>query len=328
MSCGILAKGILSAAEQNPVVAQRSFESSASAVTALLEAVKAQDRVALNEIFGPIAQELLTGDDVQDKANFQRLANAMAERCSSIPESDNKVTLEIGLKNWPYPIPLIKMDSRWHFDTAAGRDEIVNRHIGKDELHAIGVCNVYVEAQRQYFSVNPNSSGGTANYAQRFKSTLGKKDGLFWKTEGNEVESPFGALVAEAHVDGYHNIAAELHPFHGYFFKILTQQGASATGGAKDYMNQGNLTGGFALVAYPERWGKSGVMTFIVNQEGKVYEVNLGEKTSDIASAMTQYDPDSEWTLVKEQGIFEKALKKQASAASSDVSIASPAESR
>ncbi len=303
-ACGVLIEDLY-ASDQKAIVTQQSFASSSSAIQALLEATKAQDKAALGEIIGPMDNELLTGDQVQDTANSQRLAKEMAENCKPVSEGDDKIILEIGQNNWPYPIPLVKTDSRWHFDTAAGKEEIVNRHIGKDELHAIGVCKVYVQAQKQYASANPDASR-TITYAQKFKSTPGKKDGLYWKAEGNEVESPLGALVAQAHVDGYHHKASELHPFHGYFFRILTQQGAAASGGKMDYMNQGNLTGGFALVAYPEHWGQSGIMTFIVNQEGKVFQSNFEEKTSEVAEAMTQYNPDTEWTLVKDQGVFEK----------------------
>ncbi len=280
----------------------------------LFGAVKAHDKALLGEILGPISKELLTGDAVQDTANSERLARAMAESCNPVPEGDDKIVLEIGHNNWPYPIPLVKVGSRWHFDTAAGKEEIVNRHIGKDELYAIGVCKVYVEAQRQYASMNPDASG-MVKYAQRFKSTPGKKAGLFWKAEGNEAESPFGELVAEAHADGYQAKSSERHPFHGYYFKIITQQGAAAAGGKMDYMNQGNLADGFALVAYPANWGKSGIMTFIVNQDGKVYQRDFEEKTSEVAGAMTEYNPDSEWTLVKDQGVFEKG---QASIAKPD----------
>lgn len=293
---------------QKEAVEKRSFASSSLAIKALREATKAQDKAAISEIFGPMGKEILTGDQVQDTANSQRLAKAMAESCKPVRKGDDTIILEIGKHNWPYPIPLVKVDSRWYFDTAAGKEEIIDRHIGKGELHAIGVCKVYVDAQRQYASMNPDGSG-VKKYAQKFKSTPGKKDGLYWKTEGTEVESPFGELVAEAHAEGYHKKSSEQHPFHGYVFRILTQQGAAAPGGEKDYMNEGNLTGGFALVAYPANWGKSGIMTFIVNQEGKVFERDFGEDTSEVAGSMTQYNPDSEWTLVKDQGVFEKARK-------------------
>jgi hypothetical protein len=208
------------------------------------------------------------------------------------------------------PIPLVKTNGQWRFDTAAGKEEIINRHIGKDELHAVGVCRAYVVAQQQYASANPDAVGGT-NYAQHFKSTLGKKDGLYWPSVENEPASPFGPLVAEAHVEGYvRHKGAGPQPFHGYYFRILTRQGNAAPGGKMNYMSHGNLTGGFALVAYPEHWDQSGIMTFIVNQDGKVFQQNLGEKTCRIAAAMKEYNPASEWTLVQDEGVLSAVSEK------------------
>jgi hypothetical protein len=208
------------------------------------------------------------------------------------------------------PIPLVKADGQWHFDTAAGKEELINRHIGKDELHAIGVCRAYVTAQRQYASANPDA-GKEVKYAQKFKSTSGRKDGLYWPAAENEPASPFGPLVAEAHVEGYgQNQDAGPHPFHGYYFRILTRQGKAAPGGKTDYMRDGNLTGGFALVAYPERWDRSGIMTFIVNQDGKIFQCNLGGKTDRIAGKMKEYNPDNEWTLVPDQGVVSAVSEK------------------
>jgi hypothetical protein len=306
------AGGILSAdlhaaepkeAQQNPVAPQRLFASPDEAVKALRAATQAKDRAALREIFGPEFDELLTGDEVQDGNNAQRFATAMAQGCVPVNEGEDKITLEVGTNSWPMPIPLVKADGQWHFDTAAGKEEIVNRHIGKDELHAIGVCRAYVAAQRQYASANPDAGGG-ANYAQKFKSAPGKKDGLYWPPAENQPASPFGPLVAEAHAEGYgRNTGAGPHPFHGYYFRILTRQGKAAPGGKMDYMSHGNLTGGFALVAYPEHWDQSGIMTFIVNQDGKVYQRNLGEKTSRVAGAMKEYNPNRQWTLVPDEGV-------------------------
>jgi Protein of unknown function (DUF2950) len=298
----------LSAAEQNEaqqesMVAQRSFASPEDAVRALLAAAAAKDKAALREMFGPEFDQLITGDKVQDAGNAQRFATVLAHGCRPVKEGEDKITLEVGTNNFPMAVPLVKADGQWHFDTAAGKQEIINRHIGKDELHAIGVCRAYVTAQRQYAGVNPEAGGG-AKYAQKFKSTPGKKDGLYWPAAENEPASPFGPLVAEAHAEGYgHQKGAGPHPFHGYYFRILTRQGKAAPGGKVDYMSHGDLTGGFALVAYPEQWDHSGIMTFIVNQEGKIYQRNLGAKTSRIAGAMKQYNPDSEWTLVADEGV-------------------------
>jgi hypothetical protein len=206
------------------------------------------------------------------------------------------------------PIPLVKADGQWYFDTAAGKEEIINRHIGKDELHAIGVCRAYVEAQKKYAGMNTDGGGA---YAMKFKSSPGKKDGLYWPAADNEPQSPFGPLVAEAHAEGYgHHSGNGPHPFHGYYFRILTRQGDAAPGGKMNYIVQGKLTGGFALVAYPEHWDQSGIMTLIVNQDGKVYQKNLGEKTLRIAGTMKEYNPDSTWTLDEDTGVVDAVSEK------------------
>ena len=264
----------------------------------------------MHEIFGPQFHDLLTGDKVQDANHAQKFAVIMAESCKQVPDGDNKITLEIGTNEWPLPIPLVKTNGSWYFDTTAGKEEIINRHIGKDELHAIGVCRAYVTAQRQYASANPDADG-VVQYAQKFKSTPGKKDGLYWPAVENEPASPFGPLVAEAHAEGYvKHKGAGPHPFHGYYFRILTRQGKAAPGGKMDYLSHGNLTGGFALVAYPEHWDQSGIMTFIVNQDGKVFQRNFGEKTCRIAAAMKEYNPDSKWTLVQDEGVLSAVSEK------------------
>jgi hypothetical protein len=290
-----------------PAITEQLFASPDVAIKALQAAAEAKDQAALLSIFGPEFSELSTGDKVQDGNNAQRFAVAMAQSCNQVKEGDDRITLEVGTNNWPYPIPLVRAEGKWHFDTAAGKEEIINRHIGKDELCAIGVCRAYVTAQRQYAS----DVGGGVNYAQHFKSTPGKKDGLYWLTVENEPASPFGPLVAEAHAEGYGgHRGAGPHPFHGYYFRILTRQGEAAPGGKLDYMSRGNLTGGFALVAYPEHWDQSGIMTFIVNQDGKVYQRNLAEKTPRIAREMKEYNPDSDWTLVPDEGVLNAALEK------------------
>jgi hypothetical protein len=297
-------------AQQTPVVVQRLFASPDEAIKALQAATAAKDKAALNEIFGPEVQDLLTGDEVQDANNAERFATVMAQSCTPVTEGADKITLEVGTNNWPMPIPLVKTNGQWRFDTAAGKEEIINRHIGKDELHAIGVCRAYVTAQRQFVSMNPIAGGGV-NYARKFKSTPGMRDGLYWPAVENEPASPFGPLVAEAHAEGYvTHKGTGPHPFHGYYFRILTRQGEAAPGGKMNYMSGGNLAAGFALVAYPENWDQSGIMTFIVNQDGKVYQRNFGEKTSRIAVAMKEYNPDSEWTLVTDEGVLSAVSEK------------------
>jgi hypothetical protein len=311
-TCGLLPSGVRAKepadAPQKSAVTQRLFASPDEAVKALRSAAIAKDRAALGEILGSEFHELSTGDAVQDAINAQTFATAMAQGCKSIPEGEDRITFDVGTNDWPMPIPLVKADGQWRFDTASGKEEIISRHIGKDELQAIGVCRAYVVAQRKYADMN---AGPNASYAQKFKSTPGKKDGLYWPAVENEAASPFGPLVAEAHAEGYVKTkGAGPQPFHGYYFKILSRQGRDAPGGKKNYMSEGMLSGGYALVAYPEHWDKSGIMTFIVNQDGKVYQRNLAEKTSQIASTMKEYNPDGNWALVQDDGVLTAALEK------------------
>jgi hypothetical protein len=290
---------------------QESFPTSDAAIAALQSAVAASDQTALAKLFGPEFHVLMTGDKVQDANNLKQLGADMAQHCHPVQDGGNKITLEIGPNNWPMPIPLVQTNGQWHFDTAAGEEEIINRHVGKDELTAIGICRAYVAAQRQYASENP--TGGTApTYAQYIKSSPGKKDGLYWVAARNEPASPFGPLVAEAQAEGYvlHKKGTGPHPFHGYYFRILTQQGQAAPGGKMTYLSDGAMTKGFALVAYPEKWDASGVMTFIVNQDGKVFQQNFGEKTAQIAAALKEYNPDGGWTLVQDDGILRAASER------------------
>jgi Protein of unknown function (DUF2950) len=306
--CALLPVQIHATAPNNT---QESFPSPEAALIALKRAVASGDNSALIKIFGPDFPELMTGDKVQDANNRKKFAADMAAHCQYVKEGDDKITLEIGADDWPMPIPLVQVNGQWHFDTATGKEEIINRHVGKDELTAIGVCRAYVAAQRQYASDNPSGAEGTV-YAQHFKSSAGKKDGLYWPAAGNEPVSPFGPLVAEAQAEGYviHKKGTGPHPFHGYYFRILTQQGEAAPGGKISYLSQGAMRNGFALVAYPEHWDQSGVMTFIVNQDGKVLQSNLGEETSRLAGALKDYNPDSQWTLVQDEGILRAASER------------------
>lgn len=270
---------------------QQLFASPDEAIKAVQTATGNNDKASLKMIFGPEVEDLLTGDKVQDAHNGRRFATLISQGYVLEKQGDDKVVVEIGPNSWPMPVPLVKRNGQWYFDTIAGKDEILNRHIGKDELHAIGICRAYVTAQQQFASINPEAAKGI-KYALKFKSTPGKKDGLYWISNQNELPSPFGSAVAEQ------------RPFHGYFFKILTRQGKDAPGGKLNYLNQGDLTGGFALVAYPVRWGRSGIMTFIVNQDGKVYQRDFDKNTYRIARSMKVYNPDREWSLVGEQGIL------------------------
>jgi hypothetical protein len=221
-----------------------------------------------------------------------------------VKEGDAKVILHIGNENWPFPIPIVKKNGQWFYDTEAGKEEILNRRIGENELTAILVCRTYVKAQREY-TLKDWDGDGIFAYAQKLRSDRGKRNGLFWRSAPGEEVSPLGELVAKARVEGYKKETAvfkeeKSSPFHGYYFKILTGQGKSAPGGKYNYIINGNMVGGFALVAFPSNWGKSGVMTFIVNQQGKVYQKNLGPDTLKIARKMKVYNPDKSWTPVTE----------------------------
>jgi hypothetical protein len=281
-------------------VEEQTFDSPNEAVSALVTAAQNDDTNAIHLIFGPAGHELISPDVVQATDEFKMFKERLAELTRLIPNSDSNATLELGVDGWPFPIPLVKQGAQWHFDSAAGKNEIFARRIGRDEMGAIDVCNAYVEAQREYASQDRMGDGVLA-YAQFLRSTPGTHDGLFWPTnQPGEELSPLGPLIAQARVEGYHRAAKMLNdeqaPYHGYYFKILTSQGKHAPGGKFKYCINGRMIAGFALVAWPAEWGDTGVMTFIVNQQGKIYQKNLGSKTARIAKAMTIYDPDDTWT--------------------------------
>ena len=304
VSVSLLPSGSVIAAQQKAET-QTVFASPEEAMKTLVEAAKAKDRAALGEIFGPSSlQQLLSGDPVQDDREMDQFAAAVEKSAKLERVNDAKFTLTIGERNWPFPIPIVKEESRWRFDTRAGADEILNRRIGENELSAILTVRAYVLAQWQYFTEADADKDGVAEYAQKFISSPGKRDGLYWDTVEGEKPSPLGSLVGAARAEGYgrksDSSAPKRAPYHGYYFKILTRQGAHAPGGKYSYIINGIMIAGHALVAYPDKWGSSGVMTFIVNQQGRVYQKNLGPKTAEIANAMTEYNPDPSWQLVKE----------------------------
>jgi len=282
---------------------QKLFSSPEDALKGLVEAVKAKDKAALDQIFGPFAKDLRSNDAVQAATEFDEFTKHVAEKTSLVKENDSKVIIYIGNENWPFPIPLVKMNDQWFFDTVAGKEEILNRRVGEDELTAILVCHTYVKAQREYVLKDWNGDGILA-YAQKLRSDPGKKNGLFWRHAQGEAVSPLGELVAQARIAGYKKgksvFKEQPVPFHGYYFNILTKQGEHAPGGKYNYIINGNMVGGFGLFAFPSDWGKSGVMTLIVNQQGKVFQKNLGPDTTKIAQEMQSYDPDETWTPVKE----------------------------
>ncbi len=281
---------------------QTTFATPQEAVQALSEAIKAKDRDRLRQLFGPQVKEVLSGDNVQDANDFEDFAKAVAEKTEVDKQNDYKAILRVGNDRWPFAIPIARVKDRWLFDTKAGIEELLNRRIGSNEEDTSLVCQAYVLAQWDYFADDDRDDDGVAEFAQRFISSPGKRDGLYFPTAADELPSPLGPLVAYARQEGY---AAKgggkgdesVAPFHGYYFKLLTGQGPSASGGRHGYIINGNMIAGFGLVAYPAKWGKSGVMTFIVNQQGRVYQKNFGPATEQIVKAMTEYNPDPTWAL-------------------------------
>jgi len=307
----------LTAAAATPAEGKQTlFTSPEEAMQALVGAAKAKDRALLAEIFGPDNDKLLSGDPVQDDHELDQFIVALDQSAKLQPSpTGDKVTLTVGADNWPFPIPIVKQGDKWRFDTKAGTEEILNRRIGENELSAIATCRAYVLAQWEYFTEGDHDNDGVAEYAQHFASSPGQKDGLYWETAECEKPSPMGALVAAARLEGYTNTGKpragattekdkaapqQRTPYHGYHFKILKKQGPHAPGGKYDYIINGNMIGGYALIAYPDKWGSSGVMTFMVNQQGRVYQKNLGANTATVAPQIKEYDPDSTWKLVNE----------------------------
>src|SRR5215510_79709 len=274
---------------------QKSFPTPEEGVQALIEAAQKNDTTTLLAILGPEAKPIVdTGDPVFDRETRERFVKSYEAAHTLVPSGDMKVVLQIGKDEWPFPNPLIKDSAGWHFDTQEGKAEVRNRLIGRNELDVIQVCLAYVDAQREYYRRNPLHST-LLQYASKFISTKGKRDGLYWEAPDNEPPSPLGPLVVQARHEGYKGAASKLVPYHGYYYKILTGQGPDAPDGAYDYVVRGQMIGGFALVAYPAQYGSSGIMTFIVNHDGVVYQKDLGPHTAATAQSMTKFNPDETW---------------------------------
>ncbi|MCW8892570.1 MAG: DUF2950 domain-containing protein [Deltaproteobacteria bacterium] len=283
------------------VAEQQYFSSPQQAIAALTGAIEQGDDTKLLDILGAGANDLISsGDKVADQNGKARFLKAYQMSNGLEQEHEGQMRLLIGHKNYPFPIPIVRRDNAWFFDTQAGMEEILNRRIGRNELHTIQVMQAYTNAQREYACLVRDA--GTPVFAKKLASNPGARDGLYWETAEGEAESPFGPLVAKAAKKGYSfglNGGTD-NPFHGYFFKILKSQGEHATGGAFDYVIGDKMILGFAMVAYPAKYGASGIMSFIVNQEGLVYEKDLGENTSVVAEAMTAFDPDGSWKKYEE----------------------------
>ncbi|MRR57965.1 MAG: DUF2950 domain-containing protein, partial [Deltaproteobacteria bacterium] len=261
---------------------------------------KKADKAAVKAFLGPSSEQLISGDAVDDRRIRDRFLSAYDELQRLDREGKEKTVLVIGKNEWPFPIPLVMNKNRWRFDTKAGIQEIINRRIGANEIDTIQTCLAFIDAEQEY-SMNDFDGNGLLDYAAKFWSDPGKKNGLYWQTGEGEAPSPLGELFAKAKAEGYTRKSGEEgpRPYHGYLYRILTGQGKHAKGGAYDYLVKGQLLGGVALVAYPAQYGASGVMTFIVNHDGVVYQKDLGRKTAETASAIKLFDPGPGWTKVK-----------------------------
>jgi hypothetical protein len=281
------------------------YSSPQDALEALLVAIKGNDEQALLVIFGRKHEKLIVvTDKVARGEGLANLYEASQQKKTWLEEGEDKLILILGNKAWPFPIPLVKVAGGWQFDAAQGAEEIINRRIGANELGALDTCLAYVEAQHEYASAD-RGGDEVLEYAQRLGSTQGKKDGLYWYVDSDDDEelSPFGPLLADAvaYLEEAKKTDKDHLPFHGYFFKILTGQGAYPPGGEYNYIINGNMIAGFALVACPADYGSSGIMTFLVSQQGKVYEKDLGDDTHGIVKSMTQYNPDATWVLAEDE---------------------------
>jgi len=277
--------------------AQQSFRSPDEAMTAIASAIRSGDKKDILKILGKEGGDIVSsGDDVADVAARQRFLEAYDAEHHVTMAGDDKATMIVGKDDFPFPIPLVRKEGTWRYDTPAGRNEILFRRIGRNELDAIQTSLAYVDAQNDYADKD-RTGAGPGVYAQHIVSHPGKKDGLYWETAQGEDASPLGEFAAQASSEGYRT-SGERQPFHGYYYKILTKQGPAAAGGTLDYVVHGKMIGGFGLVAYPAEYGNSGVMTFIVNHAGAVYQKDLGPRSMELAEQISSFDPDPTWTKV------------------------------
>jgi hypothetical protein len=279
--------------------AQRAFPSPGAAVSALVAASKANDMKALSSILGPDSDQVLSsGDPVADNNARENFVSRYTEMHRLAYDDQGRVVLYLGAGNWPFPIPLVKKDGGWDFDTAAGKDELLYRRIGRNELFTIKVLEDLADAQTEYAS-EARDGESAGQFAQKIMSDAGKHNGLYWEAPDGQAESPIGPLVASASAEGYkRGESGSPIPFHGYYYRILTKQGRHAAGGAKNYLIGDNMVGGFAFLAYPAEYRASGVMTFMINQDGVIVQKDLGSDTNRLASEITEYNPDKTWQEV------------------------------
>jgi len=278
---------------------QKSYTSPEAAIAALVDAVKSNNKVKLSVILGSHGSKLISsGDAVADAHGRTTFVKAFNEANKLVFEGDAKAVLAIGKDDWPFPIPLVKSDNTWKFDTGQGEQEILNRRIGRNELAAIQVCLAIVDAEREY-AASHLENNGVPRYTSKIVSTPSKRDGLYWPAKPSETPAPLGPLVAAAANEGYTpDRSRVLAPYHGYFYRILTAQGKDASGGEYEYFIKGKMIGGFAVIAYPARYGASGIQTFIVNHDGVVFEKDIGQDTAAVAPRIDRYNPDATWKQI------------------------------
>ena len=273
----------------------RGFASPEAAAQALADAARTDNTGQLLAIFGNDGREIIsTGDEVADNQVRQKFVDLYDKKHSIGDTGTGRKTLVIGENDWPFPVPIVRDGNQWYFDAAAGKEEILDRRIGRNELSAIQVCAAIADAQKEYALRNPSSSG-LHEYAQKFASDPGQKNGLYWPAAAGEAPSPLGELAAAATAEGYVRRESGPTPYHGYYYRILTAQGPHAPGGAMDYIENGKMVLGFAVIAYPAEYGNSGIMTFIMGNDGVVYQKDLGPDTEIMALAIKTFDPGPGW---------------------------------
>lgn len=279
-----------------------SFATPEEAGTALVAAVGENATDELQRLLGPGTEKLISsGDEVADRTSRERFLELYRARHRFVAGGPDDLVLQVGEDEWPLPIPLVKHERGWQFDGVAGADEIILRRIGANELRSIDVMRGYVAAQEDY-AATAHDGAAAGVYAQKLHSDPGKQNGLYWEVAEGQVQSPAGPMLAAATAEGYSGSQEGRAPYHGYLYRMLVSQGEAANGGARNYLVEGKLAEGFALIAYPETYGASGVMTFIVNQDGVVWQRDLGEKTPELAGAIKEFNPDGTWTPIAPDG--------------------------
>jgi hypothetical protein len=296
--CAIAGPGSVAAPAAAPQISAsptaQTFGTAEEATAALVDALRSDKPDALQSVLGPGSEKLLSsGDKYSDAAERQKFLAAYDENHKFVPAEPDQMILQVGKDDWPFPIPLVQADGHWHFDSQAGAEELVDRRIGRNEIAAIRTSLAYVDAQKAFFAL-------TGHYAQHLASSPGKHDGLYWPAATGQPESPLAPLMAQAQEEGYpgERVAGKPLPYHGYFFRILTGQGTSAAEGARNYLSGGRMMNGFALIAWPASYGASGIMSFIVNQDGIVFQKDLGPYTATVAAAMKLFDPNLSWARI------------------------------